>query len=335
VTGTVVTVAGEIPSDRLGVTLVHEHLYSDMTALLDVHGYASVDEREFDAAEARWNPGAFPENYRLTDVELTIRELAHVVRSGCSTIVDATPIGLGREPGRLLEISERTGLNVVMGCGYYLEQTHPRSVAERTADQLAAELIAEFEEGEIRPGVIGEIGTGPVWSAEEEKVLRAAAHAQRETGLALTIHLHPWSRQGLRVLDVLDEEEVAPSKTILNHLTTAVADDAYQVALLERGVFVAYDLFGFDHSLLGLGRYPPSDYDVSRTIASLVNRGYLKQLLVSQDVGVRTRLRAFGGWGYAHLLEHVIPLLHQLGLDDLDCMTLLVDNPRRALELTG
>src|SRR6516165_2408956 len=97
-----------------------------------------------------------------------------VVRNGCSTVVDATPLGLGREPERLLEIAQRTGLNVVMGCGYYLEQTHPPSVGERTADQLAAELIAEFEEGEIRPGVIGEIGTGPVWSAEEEKVLRAA-----------------------------------------------------------------------------------------------------------------------------------------------------------------
>jgi phosphotriesterase-related protein len=334
VTGTVVTVAGEIPSDQLGVTLVHEHLYSDMTALLSVHGYTADEESEFDAAEARWNPGAYPENYRLTDVELTIRELAHVVRSGCFTIVDATPLGLCREPERLLEISQRTGLNVVMGCGYYLEQTHPPTVAERTADQLAAELIAEFEEGEIRPGVIGEIGTGPVWSAEEEKVLRAAAWAQRETGLALTIHLHPWSQQGLRVLDLLDAEEVAPSKTILNHLTTAVADEGYQLALLERGVFLAYDLFGFDHSLLGLGRYPPSDYDVARTIASLVERGNLKQLLVSQDVGVRTRLRAFGGWGYAHLLEHVIPLLRQLGLDDQDCTTLLVDNPRRVLELT-
>ena len=67
-----------------------------------------------------------------------------VVRNGCSTVVDATPLGLGREPERLLEIAQRTGLNVVMGCGYYLEQTHPPSVGERTADQLAAELIAEF-----------------------------------------------------------------------------------------------------------------------------------------------------------------------------------------------
>jgi hypothetical protein len=106
-----------------------------------------------------------------------------------------------------------------MGCGYYLEQTHPRHVAEQSADELAADLVSEIEEGEIRPGVIGEIGTGPDWSAAEEKVLRAAARAQRQTGLALTIHLHPWSQQGARVLDLLDDEGVAPTKTILNHLT--------------------------------------------------------------------------------------------------------------------
>jgi phosphotriesterase-related protein len=68
-------------------------------------------------------------------------------------------------------------------------------------------------------------------------------------------------------------------------------------------------------------------------IASLAERRHLKQLLVSQDVGVRTRLREFGGWGDAHLLDHVMPLLRQLGLDDQDCKTLLVDNPRRGLEL--
>ena len=335
VTGSIVTVTGVIPSEELGVTLIHEHLYSDMTALLGFHGYTAAGESGFDAAEARWNPGAFPENYRLTDVDLTVRELEHVVRNGCRTVVDATPIGLGREPEQLLEISRRTGLNVVMGCGYYLEQTHPPYVAERSADELADDLISEIEEGEIRPGVIGEIGTGPVWSTEEEKVLRAAARAQRQTGLALTIHLHPWSQQGARVLDLLDDEGVAPAKTILNHLTTAADDDAYQLGLLDRGAFLAYDLFGFDHSLLGLGRYPPSDYEVARTIASLVRRGYLSQILVSQDVGVRTRLRTFGGWGYAHVFEHVLPLLRQFGVDDAACETLLVDNPRRALELAG
>ena len=261
-----------------------------------------------------------------------------MVRCGCRTVVDATPVGLGRSPERLVEISRRTGLNVVMGCGYYLEPTHPPRIADLDADAIAAELIDECTNGVadsgIRPGVIGEIGTGAEWSAREETVLRAAARAQTQTGLAMTIHLHPWSQQGTRVLDVLDEEGVDPAKVILNHLTTAVSDDSYQLDLLHRGVFLAYDLFGFDHSLLGHGRYPPSDHDAARMVVALAERGFLRQLLVSQDVGVKTRLRAYGGWGYGHLFKHVVPLLHELGLGEQECDELLVANPRRALELS-
>ena len=332
------TVTGPVPATNLSVTLVHEHLYADMTSLLRVHGYASAGEAPLDpasAAEARWNPGTFLDNYRLTDVELTLTELEPLARAGCRTVVDATPLGLGRSPAQLAAISRGSGLNVVMGCGWYLEGTHPPDVARADEDALAARMIGEIRHGVddtgIRPGVIGEIGTGPVRSSQEEKVLRAAACAQRETGLALTVHLHPWSKRGTYVLDVLEDEGAAPDRTILNHMTTAFDDDAYQLALLERGVFLAYDLFGFDHSLLSLGRYPPSDFDVAGHVVALAERGWVGQLLVSQDVGVKTRLRAYGGWGYAHLLEHVVPLLRQLGLGPSELETLLVTNPRRVL----
>lgn len=334
------TVTGEIASSELSVTLVHEHLYSDMTSLLAVHGYRTTGSDTLDqstAAEARWNPGAFPDNYRLTDVQLAIAELEPVVASGCKTIVDATPVGLGRSPERLVEIARRTGLHVVMGSGWYLEGTHPPYVAERRVDELSELLVEEIRNGaegtHVRPGIIGEIGTGATWSAQEEKVLRAAAQAQRETRLALTIHLHPWSKNGLRVLDVLDGEGVNPAKTILNHMTTAIDDHAYQRALLDRGVFLAYDLFGFDHSLLGLGRYPPSDFDTARRIVELAEQGFARQLLISQDVGVKTRLRAYGGWGYGHLFDHVLPLLSELGLGAEERSMLVVENPRRALEV--
>jgi phosphotriesterase-related protein len=319
------------------VTLPHEHLYSDMTSLLRVHGYAAGEEARLGPAEARWNPGAFPDNYRLVDVETTVAELEPVAAAGCRTVVDTTPVGLGRSPQHLREIAARTGLNVVMGCGWYLEGTHPADVATRDADALAAQIVAEVRNGVagtgIRPGIIGEIGTGAEWSAAEEKVLRAAARAQRETGLCVTVHLHPWSQNGERVLDVLRDEGVPPGRTILNHMTTAIHDERYQLALLERGAFLAYDLFGFDHSLLGLGRYPPSDFDVARGVVDLVERGFVAQLLLSQDVGVKTRLRRYGGWGYAHLFEHVVPLLRELGLGAPEVDTLLVDNPRRALEV--
>jgi phosphotriesterase-related protein len=338
VTATVATVLGDVPAGRLGPTLVHEHLYADMTGMLGAHGYDVAADEPLDpalAAEARWHPGSFPDNYRLTDLDLTIRELEPLVQAGCRTVVDATPVGLGRSPEALAALARATGLNVVMGCGWYLEPVHPAGLSARTVDDLAAELVRELRDGVgetgVRPGLIGELGTSAVPTDAERRVLRAAAAAQRETGVCVSVHLHPWSKNGLAVLDLLEGEGVDPRRVVLNHLTTAIDDEQYQLALLERGAFACYDLFGFDHSCLGPGRYVPSDHDAAARVAALAERGHLGQLLVSQDVGVKTRLRAFGGWGYAHLFEHVVPLLRANGLDDATLDVLLVENPRRAL----
>jgi phosphotriesterase-related protein len=335
---TVTTVLGEIPAEGLGPTLVHEHLVCDMTGMLGAHGYDVAADEPLDpsqAAEARWHPGSFPDNYRLVDTELALRELEPLVRAGCRTVVDATPVGLGRDPEALAGLARATGLNVVMGCGWYLEAVHPPGLAERPVDALAEELVAELRAGVgetgVRPGLIGEIGTSAVPTEAEWRVLRAAAAAQRETGVCVSVHLHPWSKNGLAVLDVLESEGVDPRRVILNHLTTAIDDEPYQLALLERGAFACYDLFGFDHSCLGPGRYAPSDHDAAARVCGLAERGYLEQLLVSQDVGVKTRLRAYGGWGYAHLFEHVVPLLRAGGFDEAALETLLVANPGRAL----
>ena len=75
---TVTTVLGEIPAEGLGPTLVHEHLVCDMTGMLGAHGYDVAADEPLDpsqAAEARWHPGSFPDNYRLVDTELALREL--------------------------------------------------------------------------------------------------------------------------------------------------------------------------------------------------------------------------------------------------------------------
>jgi phosphotriesterase-related protein len=309
--------------------------------MVSVFGYERLSEQRLTletAAEARWNPNAYLDNYDVTDVDLIVEELAPFRAAGGRAIVETTPSGMGRSPQALAEIGERADVRVVMGCGYYIEP-HPESLALRSAEDVAEELLREIRYGVdgtgIRPGIIGEIGTGPAFSAAEEKVLRAAAWAQRETGLALTVHLHPWHENGGRVLDLLDAEGVDPDRVILNHLSTAFDDDAYQRSLLDRGVYLAYDLFGFDHSLIQIGRYAPSDRDVAAKVVELGRAGFLERLLVSQDVAVRTRLRAYGGWSYDHLLSHVVPLLVELGLDRAQVDTLLVENPRRVLATEG
>jgi len=123
------------------------------------------------------------------------------------------------------------------------------------------------------------------------------------------------------------------ARVVLNHMNTAISDESYQLGLLKAGAYLSYDLFGFDHSALGLGRYIPSDFDVARKIVELIGHGYRDQILISQDIGVRTRLRKYGGWGYSHMLRHVVPLLKERGATPEDVEALLTANPRRVLTI--
>ena len=332
------TVLGPIDPGDLGITLAHEHLWMDSRPLLGVHGYRSTGSGAWDsaiAAEARWNPGVHPDNYRLTDVTAAVEELEPYVRAGGGSIVELTPPSLGRDPGRVREISERAGVHVVVGTGQYLEPVHEPWVATSDEATIAERLLDEIRDGigasGVRPGILGEIGTSDPVSAAERRVLRAVAVAASASGLAISVHLHPWGFEGPTVLDELVGAGADPRRVILGHVNTAKGRPDDLRALMDQGATLGFDLFGFDHSLLGTGRWPPSDRDVAVTIARFVEDGYSDRIVLGQDVGVRTRLRRWGGWGYAHLLEHVVPLLGEVGVDNAAVRTMLVANPARLL----
>lgn len=333
------TVTGDIAPQAAGVTLIHEHLHMDATPMLADHGYTTgpgsgAAFTHATAAECRWNPGAHPDNYALTELDAVLEDLLDARDLGVATVVDATPIDLGRSPTRLVELSHRTGLQIVMGTGYYLAATHRHHLPEGEEEQATYDRILHEHllgvDG-VHPGLIGEIGTGHPPTASELRVLRGAARAARVTGLPLSVHIHPWGDGAGTAMQVVTDVGLAPDRVVLHHMSTAITSTAYLRDLLGTGVHLAFDLFGFDHSLLGAGRYPPSDADCATAVAGLVEDGWIDQLVLSQDVGVRTRLRRYGGWGYGHLIRHVVPLLRDRGLQDPDLSTLLVRNPARVL----
>jgi phosphotriesterase-related protein len=332
------TVRGPVDPAELGVTMAHEHLWMDSTPLLAVHGYRAADLGPWDAgvaAEARWNPGVHPDNYRLTDVDVAVEELAPFREAGGRTVVELTPPSLGRDPLRVREISERAGIHVVIGSGQYLGPVHEPWVQGSAEATIAGRLIADAVDGldgtGIRAGIFGEIGTSDPVRDDESRVLRAVAAAARETGLAISVHVHPWGHEGPAVLDELVAAGAAPDRVILGHLNTAIDRPDLLCGLADRGAILGFDLFGFDHSLLGPGRWPPSDRDVAATIVTLLRAGHRERIVLGQDIGVRTRLRRWGGWGYAHVLGHVVPLLHDLGATDDDLRAMLVHTPARLL----
>lgn len=340
----VMTVLGGIPADQLGVTLIHEHLFWDLRSLCIPPSVGKLVSSRPDCLVMEnlgllhRDPFCIEENLGLDEVWTIGAEVMAFKRAGGSTIVDATSIGMGREPDLLRELARTTGLNIVMGCGYYRSLAHDAFVLQSNtvglADQIIKDLKVGVGEERIRAGMIGEIGTSAPLNPEEQKVLTAAAYAQKETGAALCVHVHPWTSQptGLQILDLLAQAGADLSKVILNHLDCCLDLD-YHEELLRRGVYITYDNFGKEyHRDRGHIQYP-TDLQRLESLAELISRGYLERLMVSQDVCFRTDLRRYGGWGYDHLLTNIIPLARHIGFSQKNISTILIENPSRALSV--
>ena len=331
------TVLGPVPVDTLGITLMHEHLLLDATTWwhkpVEAHrrhlGDAPLSSAIY--GELRMDPFANIDNCRLSDVQAAIEEVAQFRSLGGGTVVDPTCRGIGRAPQALQGIARATGLHLVMGTGYYLEPAHPPEVKRMSAQAVSEVIAADVLEGVegVRAGLIGEIGVSAAFTAEEQKVLRGAARAQRATSVPLSIHLPGWERHGHRVLDLVAEEAGALRSVILDHMNPSLDDPEYQMSLAERGVYLEYDMIGMDYYYADQHAQSPCDEENARALCRLINHGYLERLLLSQDVFLKMMLTRYGGFGYGYILRHFVPRLRRHQVTDAQIRTILVDNPRR------
>jgi phosphotriesterase-related protein len=307
----VVTVTGPVAARDLGFTLIHEHIFLDLTR--DVLGRNSL----------------------LNDPELAYRELLLYKQAGGSTLVDQTTGGLRghdhditptKHALAIRDMARRVGLQIVLGAGWYREPYYERRLWRAKTDQIAEELERDVTQGidgtDVRAGLLGEIGSHFTWiSPVEERVFRAVARAHRRTGVTIATHALN-SPVGLDQLDILQEEGVDPRRVIVGHAHSYPVHE-YHVALAKRGAFLSFDRMGF-----------PQPYEHERMlqgIKMLVDAGLVGHVVLSQDVCWRTDYVAYGGRGYAFVADGLRPELRQLGISDEAYHRMTVDNPRRAL----
>ena len=345
--GKVQTVLGPVDADALGSTLTHEHLFNQNTHIAKEP--AEADDRAFFHAplamdvmgRIRYGGKVNLENCRLDDEDIAIEEAAFFKRAGGGTLVDLTSIGLGRNAPGLARIARATGLNIVMGCSYYVEENYPPEcrVETKSEDEIVDDIVGDILEGVddtgIRAGIIGEVGCSWPLTANERKVLRASGRAQRLTGAPLTIHPGRHPEAPAEIVEVLGEAGADLGRTIIDHIDRTIDRKDILLDLARSGCVLEYDLFGSESSYPFYPWAIPIDmpHDAQRLgwLKWLIAEGFGDRIVISHDICFRHQLTLYGGHGYAHILTNVVPLMRRKGFDEETIHTILVKTPAKLL----
>ena len=349
--GKVMTVNGPIAPEKLGMTLPHEHL------LIRFLPTAETPEAWKQAGEVLPTSGedrAYYEapltvdriglalmgklnrdNRVLEDEAMAIKEATDYKWMGGRSIVDVTSTGIKRDPQALKRIADATGLNVIMGSGWYEHAFVGDVVDGRSVVSLADEMVKDIVEGVdgsgIHAGIIGEIGVRDARQPYEKKLIAAAVRASHLTGAAISMHFAQGHQDQTGAMQELKNAGADMTRVAMGHSNPIAHDQALMKKILDTGAFLQFDLLGDAPHILS----EMPDHDVAVAIVELIKQGYVKQILLSQDVCTKTDLKAYGGNGYSFIAEQFIPYLLRMGVSEQDIDQMVVGNPRRLLTLTA
>jgi phosphotriesterase-related protein len=341
--GKIQTVLGLISSEELGITLPHEHLICDGTTWYSEPDEASEKRlmRQPVTIDILWwlRYHAFQnwDDLQLLDEQTAVDEVLIYKAHGGRSIVELTIRGIGPDPQAVARISRLTGINIIMGTAYYVEQSYPANIdmnaksEEEIAEEFITDVMAGFGNTGIHAGLIGEVGCSWPFTDNERKVMRAAARAQQATGAVVNIHPGQNEAAAMECIRELDRAGGDINRTIMSHVERAVRDPGNRLELAKTGCVIEYDLFGRE------GYYPtrfrlldvPNDAQRINELKELADKGYQNQIFVSHDNYTKSSLCRYGGWGYAHILRDAVPVMKLKGLSQELIDTILISNPKR------
>jgi phosphotriesterase-related protein len=322
------TVRGPISVDQLGKTLIHEHF---------VFGYPGFS--------GDYTLGAFNYNEAL---DKGVQIARNILSQGVKTVLDPTPNECGRNVGFLRDISERTGLQIICGTGYYYEGEGATpyfkfrqglgSAEEEIYEMFITEITEGIEGTGIKPGFIKLASSKDVITDYEKMFFRAAAKAHKETGITILTHTQEGT-MGPEQAELLTELGVNPNCIVIGHMC-GNTDISYHVRTLEKGVRIAFDRFGIQGSVGA-----PMDQQRIATLLELLKSGYEDKIFLAHDtvniwLGREPKMpeqvqELMKNWHPEHLFQNIIPELKQLGVTDSQLETILVENVKALFSKQG
>ena len=313
---TINSVLGPIDSKDLGLTLMHEHIFSAFAGIY----------RDY------------PELLGNNLMECLVDDLKKAKEGGVDTIVDATTLDLGRDVNLLAETSRLSGVNIIVCAGWWLDI--PPFFAGISADQFADLFTREVEQGiagtNIKAGILKSASDMGGVKPQEEVILRGVARAHLRTGAPIMLHSYPAGQVGKQQLAILKEEGVDPRRVKMDH-SNDTTDVEYLSWLTEQGCY------------LGLDRYPggirgrTSPLARNKTMKALIDAGYADRLCPSHDRSILSILAAnppmteeekmkLNPHGFLYIKKAVFPRLREMGVSEEIINGLCVNGPRNFFE---
>jgi phosphotriesterase-related protein len=316
------TVLGLIEPGQMGITLMHEHMT---------------------LAFAGWENDSLSLRFSLSEMaDVCSQSLGRVKEYGVRTVVDATPAELSRNVELDKIVSERTGLNIICATGTYTEvwgmpayfrfRGELMDIVTELYESFMQELTVGIGKTGVRAGVI-KVATGKdSISSYEERALRAAARAQKETGVPIITHTEGGT-MGPQQAELLIGEGVDPGKIVVGHMC-GNSNMQYQLDVLEKGAYSGFDRWG-------IGTLYPDNLRKA-TLLGLLGLGHSDRLVLSQDCNALMLGRPYvppdhvlalvADWSYVHIFKDIIPQLKAAGVTEGQINQMLIQNPKNIFQ---
>lgn len=309
------TVLGDI-SDVDGVVYMHEHLIIDSPLIAE----------------------QFP-HIHLYDLDAAVEEVGACGDVGVALMVDAMPSSAGRDVVRLAQISERTGVSIVVATGLHHDRYYGplhwtnRVAADQLTDLFVADLLEGVDEfdytGPIvrrtphRAGVVKVATSGEAPDARDLRNLEAVANASIAAGAPVLTHCEG-GFGGVAQIERLIAAGVPAGAIILSHVDKA-QDFAYLEDLANTGAVLE-----LDQSLRQ--RAERANSFTVRAVLALVAAGFTDRIVLGTDGARRDLWTSLGGQpGLAWLAGELPTILLGAGLGQRDLHQILHTNAVRAL----
>jgi phosphotriesterase-related protein len=305
------TVLKTIPARELGLTLPHEHLFTDLRGP-HVRGYGQADP-----------------SHVLSVMSPYLEEISKI---GVTGLVECSTNGVGRNPEILIKLAKNTNIHIIAPTGVYREAYVPQSFHDLSAEELSERWTTDLLEGMdgsgIKAGFIKMAVTDEGITPLEIKNLKAAALTSKKTGAVIACHTIG-GRLVEELIAILIRFDHNLERFIWTHAQSET-DVSVHLKAAQKGIYISIDA-------IGSGWVP--DSDMIELTLELINAGYEKKILLSHDAGWYDPSQPDGHppdhgiRGYTALFKSFIPALLDRGIPTelIDHITIM--NPAVAFSL--